>query len=151
MISLLLFLSFLLHIVALLAILKLFQHIQTLKKTDPGDIMSLLETYVLEIKEENRVLQEELLSENSRHEKEKQPAKVPVQPQMTENTKTINDKPVETSILQEENVQDNYEMSVPAKVLQLHGQGLSIDEIAQKLNCGKTETELIIKIHANNK
>ncbi|MCP8616497.1 DUF6115 domain-containing protein [Salirhabdus salicampi] len=37
------------------------------------------------------------------------------------------------------------------RVVQLYEQGYSVEEIARKLNIGKTEIELFIKFHRNNK
>jgi len=43
--------------------------------------------------------------------------------------------------------QDEVETSLEAQILQLHTNGETIDDIAKKLNCGKTEAEIIIKMH----
>lgn len=44
-------------------------------------------------------------------------------------------------------VNDSVESSLEGKVLQLYHQGLSIADIAKKLDCGITEAELIIRFH----
>ena len=43
--------------------------------------------------------------------------------------------------------EDKLETSLEAQVFQLAKQGISIEEIAKKLNRGKTEIELMIKLH----
>ena len=44
-------------------------------------------------------------------------------------------------------VNDTMEASVESKVLQLHKDGITETEIAKKLGIGKTEVELIVKLH----
>src|SRR5690625_6659662 len=46
---------------------------------------------------------------------------------------------------------DSIETSLQAKILQLSHQGYDADEIAGKLNCGKTEAALIIKLQEKNR
>lgn len=48
------------------------------------------------------------------------------------------------------NVEDRFETSLNSKVILLHEQGLKAEEIAQKLNKGKTEIELILKFNGSN-
>jgi len=50
-----------------------------------------------------------------------------------------------------EDVEDTLEQSVTSKILQLHESGASVDAIAQQLNQGKGEVELIINIHSKRR
>ncbi|MEN1966848.1 hypothetical protein WMZ97_02120 [Lentibacillus sp. N15] len=143
-IALLLLISFILHIITLTAIYQLVKQINAIKQNSTDDILELMETYLEEIKEENRLLEAKL---THTHAKE-----YTVQSE-TENTSG-------TGMLKEDNplpdwtsdpkITDTFETSLQSRVLQLHEEGLSLDKIASQLHCGKTEVELIIKLHAKN-
>ncbi|MBP1949152.1 DUF6115 domain-containing protein [Virgibacillus litoralis] len=137
MTSMLLIISFLLHLVALVAIFQLFKQLQLLKKDSSQDIMELLETYLEEIKEENRFLEEEIGKPNY------EPPASSTEGFEVEQKKEI----VSEYIPESAKVVDDSETSLQAKILQLHDQGLKAENIARRLNCGKTEAELIIKLH----
>ena len=142
MVAFIFIVSFILHIIAICAIYLLFKQIQQLKQESPNDIPALLEAYLQEIKEENSWLQNELAAASPNNLKHTETDTI-----IDETTKKAikND---DTFTLPEIEVKDHVEASLQAKVLQLHYQGFSATEIAQKLNCGKTEAELIIKVHA---
>ncbi|MFC4023125.1 DUF6115 domain-containing protein [Oceanobacillus longus] len=146
MVSFLLIISFILHLVALGTIYKLFQHIQTLKSQDTKEIEGLFEAYLQEIKEENSRLQAQLkanqndkssitASKQPGPEQESQPA------QWLEGDMEQLLSPVEA---------DTLEASLESKVLQMHSDGLAIGDIARILDCGKTEVEIILKLHKKN-
>ncbi|SDQ60036.1 DUF6115 domain-containing protein [Virgibacillus salinus] len=137
MTSMLLIISFLLHLVALVAIFQLFKQLQLLKKDSSQDIMELLETYLEEIKEENRFLEEEIGKTNSET----------VAPSSIEFEAEQKEEKVPEYIPESAKVVDDSETSMQAKILQLYDQGLKVEDIARRLNCGKTEAELIIKLH----
>ncbi|SEQ57468.1 hypothetical protein SAMN05216232_2737 [Virgibacillus subterraneus] len=137
MTSMLLIISFLLHLVALVAIFQLFKQLQLLKKDSSQDIMELLETYLEEIKEENRFLEEEIGKTNSET----------VAPSSIEFEAEQKEENVPEYIPESAKVVDDSETSMQAKILQLYDQGLKVEDIARRLNCGKTEAELIIKLH----
>lgn len=143
MISLLLIISFLLHIIAIFGIYQLYKQLQVVKQEDSSDVIELFETYLQEIKDENNRLQVELSGKVSQEKTES-----PQQPEMynkkqttSENEKVSNYKPPENQM------DDSVEASLQARILQLYNEGLQETEIAQKLNCGKTEVALIIKLH----
>lgn len=139
MVSFLLIISFLLHVVAIVAIYSLFQQLQSIKKQGTQDIMELMEVYLQEIREENNRLQSELQTqEQTKQEK----TDVVVQQEMPINgEKDITDfGPLESEM------EDTIEASLESRVLQLHAEGLSNNEIARQLDCGKTEVEIIIKL-----
>ncbi|RDW19507.1 hypothetical protein CWR48_07240 [Oceanobacillus arenosus] len=153
--SLLLIISFLLHIAALYAIYRLYQQVQSFKKEDTTEVMELFETYLLEIKEENNRLQEELNSSSSSNNTSWKSHAVS-EDKMNHDPvpqKEVSQEPqdtIDTPII-DEKVHDVMETSLEAKILQLHHQGMSIMEIAQQLNRGKTEVELFIKMYKKNK
>ncbi|MFZ3576633.1 DUF6115 domain-containing protein [Virgibacillus sp. DJP39] len=142
MVSFLLIISFLLHIVTFLALYQLYKQVQLPKQEIPSkDMMDLFETYLEDIKLENRRLEETLTDK----------------PQEKQNVET--DKDLETTKRVVKNADEKvystpevgddvlYETSTHAKVLQMHDQGMSIEEIARKTNSGKTEVDLIVKLH----
>ncbi|MFC4557143.1 DUF6115 domain-containing protein [Virgibacillus kekensis] len=150
MTSMLLIISFILHIIALTAIYQLFKQLQSSKSGDSREIIELMDTYLEEIREENRILEIKLREQNPNNNR--------VTEQRVTGDTYMSQKEAATSHSQkaEENqdylpniskVTDAPEMSQQAQILQLHSKGLSSDEIAKSLNCGKTEVELILKFH----
>ncbi|MBT2216647.1 hypothetical protein KK120_12535 [Virgibacillus dakarensis] len=141
MIGFLFFISFLLHITALIAIYQLVKQNKAAKQTNMDEIIGLFETYLAEIKEENRLLETKLGDNDTMESKEeKKQAEAPVAP-VEKGSNKLNDFFVPE-------VKDSLETSLQARVLKLHDQGVSHEEIASRLNCGKTEAALIIKLHA---
>ncbi|MYL33171.1 hypothetical protein GLW08_01370 [Pontibacillus yanchengensis] len=47
-----------------------------------------------------------------------------------------------------DNQGDSFEPSMQSSIYQLYDQGYSKEDIAKKLNCGKTEIELMLKFHS---
>ncbi|WP_099158124.1 DUF6115 domain-containing protein [Virgibacillus ndiopensis] len=142
--------SFLLHIIALAAIAQLLKQIKQLKqRTHSEDVIELLEAYLQEIKEENRILEEKL--HNNSLQKKRQTVDEVAQEKSVDHQKNpkTDDSEKDYKVLDIE-ADDTSETSLQARILQLHAQGLSTETIAKELNCGKTETELIIKLHNKN-
>jgi len=146
MVSLLLIISFLLHLISIYAIYQLFQQKQALNRNDADELAELFESYLQEIKVENEQLQKNLERNNS--------AESAVQPEQPKkpgpNHVSLNNQLSDEFQLPEFDSQDHVEASMESKVLQLYSKGLSTSDIAQKLNCGNTEVELIIKLHKKN-
>ena len=138
MVSFLLIISFLLHIIAVVAIYKLSMQIRQTKQTDTDEIIHLFETYLEEIKAENNLLEKKLSYQNDKGKTEAVMTNLPSA--QNEFVPDIPEPP-------KNNVKDKVEASLDAKILQLYNQGLTETEIAQKLNCGKTEAELIIRLY----
>ncbi|WP_339227733.1 hypothetical protein NSQ77_19475 [Oceanobacillus sp. FSL K6-2867] len=137
MISLLIIISFLLHFIAFFAIYMLFQQLQNVKKQDMDEIIKLFDTYLQEVKAENNRLQR-VLRDNEK----------------TNENSNMGQARTEADTMEEpeifpipEDAGDTVEASLESRVLQLHNQGVPVGEIARKLNCGKTEAEIIIKLH----
>ena len=72
------------------------------------------------------------------------------QPEKQEQTEK---KPEFKSLLEKSIASEEvaFESSTEAKVLNLYSQGESLDSIAKKLDIGKTEVELIVKIQQNQR
>jgi|SRR5690625_4567612 len=141
MVSFVLIISFLLHIITFAAIYQLLKQIQTVKQSNTDDIQEVLETYLQEIREENNRLQKSVTMDEPNKQKPAQTikdAKFDIDEMMAE----------EDQIYINEN-KDQMETSLHSRILQLYDKGLSETEIAQQLNCGKTEAELIIKLYGN--
>lgn len=150
MTTFLLMISFLLHLLALIAIYQLFKQIQAYKQAktteDTEEITNLLETYLEEFKEENNRLQVELTK-----------SRASSTPETSNCTTSSLEEIKQTSIdsIYEEvpyfDTDDSIETSLQAKILQLSHQGYDAETIAGKLHCGKTEAALIIKLQEKNK
>lgn len=141
MVSFLLIISFLLHIISIYAIYMLNKQLQ--KKEDTNEIAQLFEEYLQEIKKENDRLQNDLIRYT--HNKSAKPIEA-VEKEKKVGNLVMND--AEDKWLKNVNeVNDSVESSLEGKVLQLYHQGLSIADIAKKLDCGITEAELIIRFH----
>ncbi|WP_121522926.1 DUF6115 domain-containing protein [Oceanobacillus piezotolerans] len=141
MTSFLLIISFLLHIIALYAIVQLYWKVKALNQPNTAEVTELFETYLQEIKEENDRLHELLESHQVNH------INTSTQKKEKMGEKRINSPIPEPPPIENKENSDSLEASLEAKVLQLHQQGLSITDIAKRLHCGETEAALIIKLH----
>lgn len=138
MISFMFIVSFLLHIILLIAIYYLYNEAQHLKKYKTEDISTLFESYLQEIRAENKRLQEDIRS-SSPNENE------------TQQLNLIDEDTEKHSFPNTNNVEDKFETSIQAQVLQLYNNGLSADKIAAKLERGQTEVDLVIKLYDKKK
>lgn len=118
----------------------LYKKIQSVDQPLESDIEPILNSYLKEIKEENKKLQALLVKKE-----EALPQDIKERSKAEESTEAELD-----SYEKLQQVEDQVETSLHAKVLSLYEKGLSVDEIAKQLKRGKTETELILKFHANN-
>lgn len=145
MTSFLFIISFLLHIITITAIIAINKQLVTNKSSNTQEIVSLMESYLEEIKNENKLLEEELSRAGDKTITKPGPSS------LKENSNSILDQEdVNVSIdLTDtgEAVRDEIEVSTSSRILKLYKEGNSVEEIARKLGCGKTEVELIIKFH----
>lgn len=145
--TLLWMISFLLHGISILAIYLLVKN--TRKASDQSVLSKQTETILKEtleeIRKENKTLQDLLVDKQKKTDKKK-PAKEKTGVNITEPPETINES---SWLMPDDNkLQKNaVETSLEAKILQLHANGEAVEAIARKLNCGKTEAEIIIKLH----
>ncbi|AUJ26655.1 DUF6115 domain-containing protein [Virgibacillus dokdonensis] len=137
MTSILILVSFLLHMVAFTVIFQLYKRMNTNQQLETSEIDALLAAYIDEIKQENIRLQQQLITLNKRENVE------------TDQIQLV--KKEEKDVPYNNEQQDEMTTSLQAKILQLHSQGHTASEIAQQLNCGKTEVALTIKFQQNSK
>lgn len=148
MILSLIILSFLIHLIVLIAIYLLYKQVQQ-KNENSAEIAKLFDIYLQEVKAENERLQMEILRSSSQTNNQKhshnyvKPSTANQALVKTEGSETETDsyKPP----ISEESA--NVDLSLHAKILQLHDKGFSIEDIARKLDCGKTEVELFMKLY----
>lgn len=130
MVPFLFVISFIMHLVTLSIIILLYRQNKLIDTKEKDEFEQMFERYLVEIREENDRLQN--LS------------KVSLKPHVQNKQKEVEYEPL---IVKEQEVQDELETSLTANILSLSEKGYTPTEIAQKLHCGKTEAELIIKFH----
>src|SRR5699024_1353945 len=162
MTSLLIMFGYLLNIILLIAVYQLFKQLQDIKQNQKTDMNELLEHYVAEIKEENQKLQQMLQQNKNTKQNFKEQLNKEQERYVDEekeegfesvgHTNEMDEEDESEHVASNHNVldllgqnKDSFEQSFESKVLSLDNQGLSSNKIAQKLNCGKTEVELILK------
>ncbi|WP_217585582.1 DUF6115 domain-containing protein [Lentibacillus saliphilus] len=144
MTPILIFFSFMLHILAFIIIFILYKKINAQENQTPEEVMDVLDSFLQDIKEENTHLLAQI-NRNSTTEQKVEEA--------------LPDEGIAHAILEKKddalhlkapqsNVEDTYEQSLQSRILHLYGQGHTIEEIAKQLDCGKTEAELIIKMYS---
>ncbi|MCT1903775.1 DUF6115 domain-containing protein [Oceanobacillus sojae] len=148
--TLLWMISFLLHGISILAIYLLLKDRQNLDGNKQTE--KILKETLVEIQRENRMLQNLLAEEKKSEEnlvnnEEIKTESFKSQKENKEKDTQAEMKFPDIEIPQSSAYQDEVETSLEAKVLQLHTNGETIDDIAKKLNCGKTEAEIIIKMY----
>lgn len=143
MMSILLWISFLLHFVLIATIYYLYKEIRLVKNSNSNDdVTKLMETYLEEIKVENDRLQQSLMrlpiADNS---------------EVLERANAAEKKLItaDSPLVNNDGIGDRAEASLHARILQRYAEGATVDEIAKDLKCGKTETELIIKLYAKKR
>ena len=151
--------SFILHLFAFFWIfllsmrLKRTNEIEKRQAEIQKEIEDLFQSYLLEMKEENEKLLHliDKSTKNPVNNREKVTQRI-VQPQNPQKLRTTSQQekpkpkeytpPVPTA-------RDRFEPSINSKVILLHEQGFKAEEIAQKLNKGKAEIELILKFNGS--
>ncbi len=115
------------------------------------EIEDLFTSYLMEIKEENERMTE-LLHSKEREPQTRNNASPPVDPSI--EPRSTFKSPVEE---QKDYVppapgsaDESYQPSLQSQVLHLKDQGLTTDQIAKKLDRGKTEIELVVKFQQKN-
>ncbi|ADU30728.1 DUF6115 domain-containing protein [Evansella cellulosilytica] len=169
----LLIISFMLHFVSIYFMIILYQRQSKEQPINNEKVIKEMEdiliSYTTEMKEDNERLYQELINK----EKTKNTNNVKHIKEVTLKENVINNKKVETStedinktgandllnqVLGDENYNDysppfpeedqvEVDTSSTSKILSLHQQGLSINEIAKKLDMGVGEVELLLKFH----
>lgn len=145
--TLLWMISFLLHGISILAIYLLLKDKQRSGGNEQTE--NMMKETLEEIRRENKRLQN-LLEESNQQDNYKEETKQAPLISAEQNPEPSEIEAQEVSnvdAFQTVNYQDEVETSLEAKILQLHAKGETTDSIAKKLNCGKTEAEIIIKLH----
>ncbi|GAE24280.1 hypothetical protein JCM9140_193 [Halalkalibacter wakoensis JCM 9140] len=159
MTTLLVTISLLLHAFTFLWILTLIKQQQARPSSKDEEkrkqeIEDLLISYTLEMKEENEKLLRQLSKD---HEKEMEKDK-PVQTRTAETvmpSRVVNHKEQKEEDkykdylppMVEDSKEVEFQQSETANIISLSRQGYSAEEIAQKLNLGKGEVELMLKFY----
>ncbi|GEN30455.1 hypothetical protein HNQ35_001085 [Cerasibacillus quisquiliarum] len=143
----LLTISFLLHVISFYLIYHLYVTNKQKEHKDYNKITQVFDTYLQEIKDENNRLlsyhkerQGETVEANKEQEQLTYKSNHLLQPKTDSNHLT--------DLINNNKTNDSVETSIHAKVLALYQSGMDVEEIAKKLNCGKTEAELIIKFYS---
>src|SRR5690625_186853 len=136
MTSFMLTISFILHVILIGTIYYLFIQISEIKKNHSHEMTQVFERYLNKIKEENIRLETKLDNSQATEPYDNKIELDDVQQQTSDHPN-----------IHIESNDDRLETSIQANVLQLHNKGLSIEQIAKRLNCGKTEAELIINLY----
>lgn len=152
MISFLLIISFLLHLITLAAVFQLLKKVQELENSaNSTEVTAVLERSLEEIKSENDRLQALMANhkptsggpENKQEESQQPKGETKTPAQQRESIKMDAD----VDRLLANTPGDELEASLESRVMQLHAKGLTNEEIAKALGCGKTEAELIIRLY----
>lgn len=156
--GLLLTMSYLIHFILLVAIFLLFQQIRSLKNNEADDVYKVLEVYLEEIKLENEKLKQMINTQNTPDSSRKAKEFNDVLLESIENEHNDNNSndtvsSAEYSIEKLERLNRNKqeevieeETSILSRALYMQNEGLTVSEIAKKLNRGKTEIELLLKL-----
>lgn len=159
MVSIVLFISFILHFVTLFIILLLFLKWNKVKQIEAEqnnmrrEIEEIFSAYLLELKEENEKFTQ-IANEITRGRNYGQPQKQNREVTFTDRSSNQDDMkdvidgpPISEYVPPTPEFKEVYDQSFPSQVLELHNNGYTVNEIAQKLNKGKTEIELVLKFH----
>lgn len=179
MITFLLVISFLLHFVTLITIVVLSMRVSKTKELElkqekvARQVEETFTTYLLEIKEENERLMNILEKNGQTEVPEKGESKEDLvyKPKPQDFSESLLDHQIGTNTspeirdtiekkVEEEPSKDDksdyhkeesYQPSLQSSVFQLYDQGYSTEQIAKQLDCGKTEVDLMLKIHPKMK
>lgn len=163
MILFLLFISLILHLITFIVLRTLFSKLkknaqaEVKSQQDTKEIEALFEAYLAEIQEENEKLMSALyqddITTDTRHsisDKSQSEDSFTLDPSSTYQKKTtIKENPAYTPPINNA-AEDVVEQSFHARIYALKDQGYSTEEIARKLDCGKTEVGLMLKFHPKN-
>ncbi|WLR52365.1 coupling factor for flagellin transcription and translation [Bacillus tianshenii] len=171
--------SFLLHFITIFIIILLSMRLNNMKHTVSKqeelqkEVEDVFSSYMVEIKEENEKLLQALRQKSvtpTQAPSQSEPAKPagPSSPQLKPSTKAVSrvydlnkkvtEKPRSTQSSEKKEDytvplskgNEHYVQSLTSKAVQLEKQGHTVEEIAQKLNKGKTEIELLLKFRREN-
>ncbi|HLR14559.1 MAG TPA: hypothetical protein VK144_01955 [Bacillota bacterium] len=154
MVTFFIVISFCIHALSLAAIYVLYKQGQQPNNKEINEIDQLMHSYVTKIQQENNDLQK-ALQEKSNLTLEKQDMNEYISSdkngttERKEETKEEAEKQWDPATIIEP-TEDTIETSLESRVLQLHRGGMSVNDIAKKLHCGKTEASLIIQFQSKD-
>lgn len=140
--------SFILHFIAFFFMIILYQKINQKEEVvqqivnEKKEIEDLLIAYIEEMKAENQELKEWMNQSIVPHTFEKDQS---FKKQMTETNPSSKEE--NECMLPIDEIEDIYDFSPAMQAISLANQGLSIEEIAKKMNKGQGEVELLLKFH----
>lgn len=149
----LLMISFILHLITLAAIFQLLKKVQQMENMSNSDeLTAALERSLEEIKAENDRLQTLMTNQKvySREQVKQDDQDNTIDEPADEKVPTNETQPVEkedVDYLIGDAPGYKVEASLESRVMQLYAKGLTIEEIAKTLDCGKTEAELITRLY----
>lgn len=172
MTSFLLLLSFLIHLLVLITIYHLYEKSKRTKNEQTEQLQKMLNDFMHDIRVENNKLEEKIYENelpkrvtSNNHPSSLSRTHEPIQSKKTDassyddveidalgmnDTETKSDFAshlAKASHTQEK--EDIIETSIESQMMRLAQEGKSVDEIAKKLNRGKTEVELMLKWNQN--
>ncbi|KAB8138764.1 hypothetical protein F9U64_03865 [Gracilibacillus oryzae] len=159
MVYLLLLFSFIIHIVTFVIIRQMKTEKQRLLEIEQNvneqidKMENTLALYLVEMREENENFTKELdLIQKKQRQREPGTAekRMNLHVEHKEQAESSEDNYSKFVPLTETDQQDIVEQSETAKILHLYNNGESIEEIAKKLDKGKTEIELLLKFQQKN-
>ncbi|MBA2174083.1 coupling factor for flagellin transcription and translation [Halobacillus locisalis] len=130
--------------------IKKTEELELRQKEIASEIEGMFSSYLMEIKEENNRMGEWVRGDNHQMEPHRKAEtkveqdKPPVAKQSEPQNREVYQPP-----LPEEKA-TTYQPSVQSQILELRKNGYSLDEIAKRLDRGKTEIELLLKFHQKN-
>jgi len=149
MTSFLLLLSFLIHLLLIIIIYHLHEKIKKSKLEQSEQLEEMLASFMDEIREENMKLEQKLREEKVRRNVTYHRPTTSSTTNIESNVAFQKNKDALSLRHSPSQEEDKVETSLESKVLQLQGEGKTVEEIAKQLNRGKTEVDLLLKLHRN--
>ncbi|MBX0356419.1 hypothetical protein [Halobacillus sp. Nhm2S1] len=125
------------------------EELELRQKQVASEIEDLFTSYLMEIKEENRRMESLIEKKNSYsdfHSSQKENKEEEIEGHSEKEIITTNGSSSSYSP-PGLHVMESYQPSFHSQVFELKEKGYSIDQIAKKMDKGKTEIELLLKIH----
>ena len=130
--------------------IKKAEELELRQKEIANEIEGMFSSYLMEIKEENSRMSEWMRADKLQPESPRNADR-----QVTEDAPSAapvveppNEEVYQPPLPEQEAT--TYQPSVQSQILELREKGYSLDEIAKRLDRGKTEIELLLKFHQKN-
>ncbi|KHE67503.1 hypothetical protein [Halobacillus sp. BBL2006] len=157
MISFLLVISFIIDGVLVLGLLTLMNRVKKAEELElrqkqvANEIEDLFTSYLMELKEENNRMSElvqasQRQSRSNDHDLNREAHSTLYSPEVKQAFELPTDSYTPPKVKVEED-EEVYEPSQHSRIIEMGRKGHSIEDIAKKLDKGKTEVELLLKLH----